>query len=743
MNKLRTSVAQNRIIISTLIFVLMAFHASGKLEWRVITTFENLLYDLRLTLTMPMTIDPRIIIVDIDEKSIQAEGRWPWHRNKLAHLVNKLFDDYQIKVAGFDMVFAEKDDVSADLVIDELSRLPLFQRPQAQNILKNKKADWQTDLRFSESMVARDLVLGYIFKKGLYEGESPDLGALPQPVIKQQQIQNIAIKAYQAAGYTGNLIALQQAAMTAGFYDYPREEEVLRKVPMLQLFKGDLYESLALSVARVYLGSPKLQLSFDGNGNIQSSLNLDRLLIADKEIPVDETLSVYVPYRGGQGSFLYLPATDVLNGRIAKELLKDKIVLVGSSSPGLLDLRAVPFDESYIGVEVHANIISGILDQSFKQSPSYVVAVELIQLLLLALLLLWRIPLAQPSGILIVLIFVLVVTSAVNYWFWQKVDLVVPLASSFMLIFMSTFLHILYSFFVENKDKKRLSSFFGQYVPPEIVKEMDHEEAELSIAGENRLMTVLFSDVRSFTTMSEGLNPAELTQLMNEFLTPITAAIHHHKGTIDKYMGDAVMAFWGAPLSDKQHAVHSIYAAFDMINAMKTVSALFKQQGRPEIKVGIGINSGQMNVGNMGSEFRMAYTVMGDSVNLGSRLEGLTKNYGVDIIVGEETKKLAKEICYRELDKVKVKGKNKSVRIFEPVPTELAEQSTFQENLIKHHQAIMAYRARHWEQAEALFLQLQTQEEHSVYAIYLQRITRHKLFEPDPDWDGSYTFTTK
>ncbi|PIP78906.1 MAG: adenylate/guanylate cyclase domain-containing protein [Gammaproteobacteria bacterium CG22_combo_CG10-13_8_21_14_all_40_8] len=741
--KRKLSVKHYRFMISLTVFLILAANTTGKVDLDFVNSFENFLYDVRLNLTLKNTKDTRIVIIDIDEKSIQKQGRWPWHRNKLAKLVNALFDDYQIKALGFDMVFAEEDDVSADLVLDKLLGDSQFQETVTQNILKTQKYQWQTDLRFSESLIARDVVLGYIFKNHLDHLQNATLNLLPNPIISSSQLNGIQLDAYRPVGYTSNLALLQENAKAAGFYDYPREEDVLRKVPILQLYEGALYESLALSLARIALGDQPIKLTFNALDNNRNGVNLASIDFGDKKIPVDSSLSVYIPYRGKQGSFEYISATDVLTGKVKESLLKDKIVLVGASAPGLLDLRATPFDESYIGVEVHANLISGILDQTFKQSPAYMLMIELLQLLVLSLFILWRIPRAKPSSILIVLSFVLVVTMSINYWVWQDANLIIPLASSLILIFSTTFLHILYSFFVENKDRKRLSSFFGQYVPPEIVKKMDHQEAELSLKGENREMTVLFSDVRSFTTLSEGLNPSDLTQFMNEFLTPITAAIHEKKGTIDKYMGDAVMAFWGAPLTDKAHAKHAVQAAFSMIEAMEIISAKFKEQGRPEIKVGIGLNSGQMNVGNMGSKFRMAYTVMGDAVNLGSRLESLTKNYGVSIIVGELTAQLTPEVCYRQLDLVKVKGKNQAVKIFEPIHPSLISKKGFYENLQFYHQALRLYQSKNWDEAEKIFSQLNDESPHLLYNIYLHRIIRNRLFDPGDDWDGSYTFTSK
>ena len=257
-------------------------------------------------------------------------------------------------------------------------------------------------------------------------------------------------------------------------------------------------------------------------------------------------------------------------------------------------------------------------------------------------------------------------------------------------------------------------------------------------------MTVLFSDVRGFTTISEGLDPKQLTRLMNEFLTPMTHVIHHHRGTIDKYMGDAIMAFWGAPVPDPDHARHALLAAMEMISQLDTLQDHFKSKGWPPIKIGVGMNSGDMTVGNMGSEFRLAYTVMGDAVNLGSRLESLTKNYGVTLIVSEFTSARVPDVAYRELDWVRVKGKDKPVRILEPIGPAQALKADEREELSHYNQALALYRSQQWQQAREAFAQLQQLTPSRIlYTLYLERITHFEQTPPAADWDGTYTYLTK
>jgi adenylate cyclase len=301
-----------------------------------------------------------------------------------------------------------------------------------------------------------------------------------------------------------------------------------------------------------------------------------------------------------------------------------------------------------------------------------------------------------------------------------------------------------YGFFIESRGKRQLAGLFGQYVPPELVDEMAKNPEAISMEGDSREMTVLFSDVRGFTTISEGLDPKELTQLMNEYLTPMTFVIQKHRGTIDKYMGDAIMAFWGAPIKDPDNARHALEAAMDMIAELKNVQIAFEAKGWPPIKIGVGLNTGVMTVGNMGSSFRMAYTVMGDAVNLGSRLESITKQYGVAIIVSEFTKAQVPDYLYRELDKIRVKGKDEPVTIYEPLgPADSIDQTT-KDQLEQYRQAVALYIAQDWDAAEAAFNALLQADDRYLYReVYLQRIAEFRVESPGENWDGVYTWKTK
>jgi adenylate cyclase len=305
-------------------------------------------------------------------------------------------------------------------------------------------------------------------------------------------------------------------------------------------------------------------------------------------------------------------------------------------------------------------------------------------------------------------------------------------------------LNMSYGFFVESRAKRQITGLFGQYVPPELVDEMSRNPEAFSMEGDSRELSVLFTDVRGFTTISEGLDPRELSKLMNEFLTPLTRVIYKYRGTIDKYMGDCIMAFWGAPIHDAQHARNAVMAGLEMHKALADLQPYFKQNGWPPIHIGVGVNSGRMSVGNMGSEIRLAYTVMGDAVNLASRLEGITKLYGVGMIVGEMTRSATADIVYRELDKVKVKGKDEPVAIFEPLGLAGDVSKARQDDLKLWGQALRLYRTRDWDMAELQLINLLRTEPSSVlYRLFLDRIAFYRTNPPEDGWDGSWKFDTK
>ena len=721
-------------------------HVAGTPRFEIIDRIENYLYDVRIQLTMPDTLDDRIVIIDIDEASQVELGQWPWPRDTLGSLVNKLFDDYGVQVLGFDALFAEAEETSAERLLNELASSESEEDEAILARLTELQESQNSNIGFSESLIARDVVTGFVLKASLASNEPETTGALPTPLISKKALEGVSVPFVAAAGYAGNLADLQGNAAAGGFFDSPiiDSDGVFRRAPLVQEYRGDLYPSLSLAVTRLVMGSPPVGLRFAGNSTGRmSGIDLEYFRLGEMDIPVNERVAVFIPFRGRQGSFPYVSAKDVISGSAPQEILEGKIALLGASAAGLMDLRSTPVGQRYIGVEAHANLIAGLLDGEIRQQPAYSDGLEIVLLMLIGLLTAIALPrLAPVTGLLFVAV-ILAVTTAGNLWMWSSLGLVVPLASLLIYTLVVSLFHINYGFFIESRNKRHLSRIFGQYIPRSLVEEMDASGADVSLEGENRTMSVLFSDVRGFTTISESLDARELTQLMNEFLTPITRVIQQHRGTIDKYMGDAVMAFWGAPLADKDHAEHALMAGLDMIKAVSDLGPVFAKKGWPPIKVGVGVASGEMNVGNMGSEFRIAYTVMGDTVNLGSRLEGLTKQYGVDMIVSEITTTMVPGFAFREVDLVRVKGKHKPVAIFEPIGPKESLTEVELTTLEQFHEALAAFRSQNWDAAEEILNSLKERQDHLLYNVYLDRIGGFRSQPPVDDWDGVFEHLSK
>lgn len=714
-------------------------HVTNIIPFPILDTLENQAYDARLKFTLPSDVEKQVVIIDIDEKSLAEIGQWPWNRDVMAAINDNLFNHYNIKEIGFDIVFAEEDTDEGGRLLKQMSEGALkgnsaFQK-EYQKVIKNL----QRDVRFAESLKERKTILGYVLDTETKKG------SLPEPVARFSKEISNKLPLYKPEGLTANLDILQKNAYSGGFIDNPMidSDGVFRRVPLIQEYEGSIYESLAFSLARTAIGSPKIELIAETNED-ESALFLEGIKIGEILIPVDEQAGALVPYIGRQKSFDYIPAADVLNQNVDVSRLKNKIAIFGTSAAGLLDLRTTPLDTVFPGVEVHANLIQGILDQRMMHMPGYSKGFEFILLITIGVALTFVLPYLSPLLGLGVSAATLLFLILMNLYFWSSHQLVLPIASPVLLTILIFALNMTYGFFIESRGKRHLAEMFGQYVPPELVDEMSERSAEINLEGEMREMSVLFSDVRGFTTISESMEPEELTKFINAFLTPITAVIHHERGTIDKYMGDAVMAFWGAPLEDHQHALHALTAAVKMMERMQSLTDEFEAKGWPPIKVGVGINTGMMNVGNKGSEFRVDYTILGDAVNLGSRLEGLTKNYGVDIIAGEETKHAVPEFEYRELDRVRVKGKDEPVSIYEPVGllTELDEETS--KHLKQYNRGLQYYRDQQWDAAEKEFMALHSiDKDRLIYQIYLDRIMQHRESDLPEDWDGTFTHTTK
>ncbi len=733
-----------RYVLGLLLLLGMLGHSAQVYRIGLIDRLDAIFYDAKLWLTMPHTIDDRVVIVDIDEKSLAEQGRWPWGRDRLALLMDKLFDRYAARLVGFDVVFAEADVSSGIKSLEYLAGGVLRGNAAFQSSLREMRPRLDYDARFAAALKKRPVILGYYLSNVAGAQAS---GALPAPVLPAGSLADHRTLITRWQSHGGNLALFQAAAAGGGHFNPMVDfDGISRRVPLLAEYQGAYYESLALAMARAVLGFPPVMPGYADSADDQSPLEWIELATerGSLQIPVDENVASLIPYRGVQGSFPYFSATDVLNERIDLDKLKGRIVLVGTTAPGLMDLRATPVATAYPGVEVHANLIMGMLDGAIKHKPEYLIAADALQVLLAGGMLVFLLPLLSPLKASLLGLFMLLGLGSVNLFLWHGSNMVMPFANAALLVTLLYALNMSWGYFVESRTKRQFTELFGQYVPPELVDEMAKNPEGYTMSGRKAELTVLFSDIRGFTTISEGLQPDQLATLMNEYLGAMTEVVREHRGTLDKYIGDAIMAFWGAPVADPEHAQHAVIAALEMQKALKELNRLLVTKGWPELKIGVGVNTGFMTVGDMGSPVRKAYTVMGDAVNLGSRLEGITKQYGVGIIVGEATReKLGLGFVLRELDRVRVKGKLEPVGIFEPLGVVGQVEKEVLDQIKLWELALQSYRAQNWDRAEMLLLNLTQNAPHYLYDLYVKRISHYRQEPPGTDWDGVTTFETK
>ena len=691
-------------------------------------------YDLRMRALLPPVVeqDRRIVIVDIDERSLREEGHWPWPRWKLAKLVRQLADA-QAAVIGFDVVFAESEANPAEALSRFLNDNLVQQDKQLLESLDELAPSVHPDQVFATAVSTAPVILGYVFTG---DADKP-VGMLPAPLDLPDAP---GIPFYERESFVANLHELQDTALGGGFFSVqPDSDGVIRRAPLLARYQGELYPSLSLEVARAYLGLPPVELEI--MQETLEAVSLEGMI----SIPTDGAGRVLVPYRGQSGSFPYVPATDILNGTVDPEVIRDAIVLIGTSAVGLVDMRATPVQSVYPGVEVHANIIAGILDETFVSQPPWVEGVDFVVLLVLGILLSIIFPRLTAGWLLVITLSVAGIYLFTYLYVWQQWGINISITVPVSTIFTLSAINMTYGFLQERRDLEILKDQFGQYVPPQVVEKISAQLGSgLSFEGETREITVLFADIRNFTELSEHLAANDLKRMLNYYFTEMTGIIFEHGGTIDKYIGDLVMAFWGAPLFDPQHRVHALETSMAMLKRLESMQSELRERDWPEFKIGIGINTGPMNVGDMGSRFRRSYTVIGDSVNLGSRLEGLTKYYGVSCIASEFTISDIEGILFRKLDVVRVKGKDTAVTIFEPVGKTAELDSGLIEQVEQHENALAAYFERDWEKAGRLFSDLNRRyPEQQLYALYLDRLDQFRSNEPPAEWDGVFTHKAK
>lgn len=739
-----------RVAITLIPLLFALLHASGVLHLGVLSRLDDIIYDARLRATMPRTLDERIVILDIDEKSLAEVGRWPWGRNRLAQLVEEVFDVHKAAVLGFDVVFAEPDESSGLKRLRQLAANEWRDQPGFSDKLAQIQGHLDYDALFARSLQQRPVVLGYYFSS---DRQGRTSGVLPAPVMTPQVFQGRTARFTTWDGYGSNIETLAGAAPMAGFFNSITDTDgVVRSLPMVGEFKGQYYESLSLSMFRLIAGQPQIEPGFPREKFLPRSYRSLESLVLKKAgqsfaIPVDDRVTTLVPFRGpggpSGGSFKYVSASDLLSKKLPPGTLQGKIVLLGTTAPGLLDLRVTPVGETYPGVEAHANMISGLLDGRVFVKPDYALGYDFLLLLLLGGVLA-VLPLFNASRAVVLCSLALFGVVALNTWLFTGFGLVMPLATAIVMMVSGFALNMSYGYFVESKSKRELARLFGTYVPPELVDVMVQDPGNYSMRARTKELTVLFCDMRGFTKMSEHMDPAQLQSLLNGMFSRISRIIRTHNGTIDKYMGDCVMAFWGAPVDLSNHAELSVRCALDICTEVSRINQEHRNAGWPEIGIGIGINTGTMAVGDMGSEIRQAYTVIGDAVNLASRLEGLSKTYGVEIVVSENTRKACSTLAWQELDRVIVKGKETAVTIFAPLGESSALSDSARRELQQWGQVLKAYRSQDWDACElALFNVRRLNDKKYLYAVFTERVASLKLLPQDPSWDGSTRFENK
>jgi adenylate cyclase len=721
---------------SLVLLALLAGHAGGLYSITILAKLDAVIYDYKLNLGMIQAPDERVVVVDIDEKSLQEVGRWPWPRDRMAQLTANLFQQYGVVSVGYDIVFAEPDQSSGLPVLERLAKGELAGEAGFANLVGQLRSRLDYDAKLGEALMTGPAVMGYYFNfaRG---SETVNAGGLPAPLLDCAALHRQGVRPLLGQAYSANLPYLQARASTAGFFNMEADfDGVARRMPIVIEHQGKCYGSLALLVTQQAMGAgaPKLR---PGDGLHPAALDLDGLVI-----PLDTQARAMVPYRP-PGAFEYVSAARVIDGSAEAAKLEGRAVVIGSSAPGIMDLRVTPTAKIFPGVEIHANMISGILDGTVKWEPVSVGRIGVAAVLAAGLVMAILLPVVAPLWASLATLLASAGLLAGDYLLWQAWHLHLPAAAPLAAVLGLFVLNMSWGFFVEARSKAQITRLFGQYVPHELVDEMAKDPERYSLRGESRVMSVLFSDIVGFTSISEKLEASQLADMLNAYLSHMTKLVQDSRGTIDKYIGDAIMAFWGAPMSDDHHARDAVLTAMAMQATLADLNPVLERNGWPPVRIGVGVNTGRMSVGNMGSQFRMAYTVMADAVNLASRLEALTRQYGSLVLVGEDTKAACPDLAFMAIDRVRVKGKEVPVSIYEPlgVASEVAQERLDQAAAFEA--ALADYLARRWDAAEAKLRALNQARSAKLYDVYLARIEHFRTEPPPADWDGAFTFTTK
>jgi len=686
----------------------------------------------------PQELRP-VVIVDIDEESLKAIGQWPWPRTTVADLITQITRLGAVAI-GFDIIFPEPDRMSPAIAersfrgIDaetraKLDTLPSNDEALADAIRHSRVVVGQAGAAAPEPVTPADAALQTGFAV-----RGPD----PSPYLVTFR------------GLLRNVPPIEQAAAGRGLFSIdPESDGIIRRVPIIMKAQGSLVPSLSLEMLRVVTGSSAILVRVDQAG-------VQAVAVPGLEIPTDRNGQFWVHFNRHDPT-RYVSAKDVLQGNVPPDRLAGKLVLIGTSAIGLLDLKTTPTDAAIPGVEVHAQILESVLSKSNLVNPNYAIGAELALAVLFGLAIIIAAPML-PASIVIVLGGCLIagLIGLSLYLFVEHnllIDFTYPLISSWLIYLVLTFVNYLR----EQKQRRQIRSAFGYYLSPHMVEQLARSPEKLVLGGEERRMTILFSDVRGFTTISEYYkdDPQGLTRLMNRFLTPLTNAIIDRKGTIDKYIGDAIMAFWNAPVDDAEQEANACEAALEMLSRAETLNDKLKHEAEVNggvympLRIGIGLNTGPCVVGNMGSDFRFNYSVLGDTVNLASRLEARTKDYRIPVVIGSRTAEGAKQkFAVMEIDLIMVKGKKQPEAVFTVLgPSQVEADPRCGELREINAQMLGRFRSQQWDNALELVARCRKFANgfdlSGLYDMYEERIALYRTHPPGADWDGVYEAETK
>ncbi|QGY41113.1 CHASE2 domain-containing protein [Pseudodesulfovibrio cashew] len=702
------------------------------LDYKAYDSFMNLYHSDKST-DVP-------VIVDIDEKSLAILGQWPWPRYRVAMLL-KLLQGYGAAAVATDIIFVEPDKTSPKIIRRQLKK----ELKVDINIGGLPPALEDNDKLLADNLRTGPFILGIDFLSRDVNStiDFTDLGRecfIPPANVATHRPKD-APSPHQALLKADEVICplstLAMAAPKVGFITIGADHDsIYRRVPLLFSWNEKLYPSLALAAIMQATGEETLLLKMSTNG-------VESLRLGDITIPTDMQGRMLINYRGPSRTFEYISAADVLGGRLKLDALKGRIVFVGTSASGLKDIRATPLDPSFPGVEAHATIVDNILSKQFLKKPDWGIGLEFSAMaaagLLTTLLLLW-------TGAAWMAVPLVIMGAGIWYgsvYFYTKHLLYVSPVYAFFNLILTFTLVMGAKFWREERAKRFIHGAFAHYLAPSVISQIMERPDALTLEGQEKEVTIQFSDIRGFTALSEKLTPAQVTDLLHDYLTPMTTIITDYEGTLDKFIGDAIMAFWNAPLDTENHQEKGLTAAFAQLERLETLNEIFRGKYGFSIRIGIGLHSGPVRVGNMGSEHLFDYTIIGDSVNLASRLEGLTKFYGQKLIVSQSIV----DACsggyrFRVLDSVRVKGKREPVTIYTVYSEDSAANRA--EELARYEEALNLYRQKRFTEAHQAFKELDgLGTEPLLYALYMDRCRLLEANPPEAEWDGVFTHEKK